>query len=152
MAVCTTLVTASPARPNFARGDPLLGAATCPTGVEFGLNAEESAAGAEGFRQWVEQGADGNIDLSDNFKGQISKTRDGVTFFACDYKSGGRGTYINGNLVQSVLPKDGYLDRKCGSSRAGYERSNDLTIGRTFLSPLSIESLSAHMVANKIVP
>jgi hypothetical protein len=72
IAACTALVTASPTQPISRRGDPLLGDATCPSGDQFGLNAEQAAAGAEGFRLWVEQGADGQIDLSGNFKGQIS--------------------------------------------------------------------------------
>lgn len=59
----------------------------------------------------------------------------GVTFFACDYKSNGQGSFITGNLVQQVLGGGAYLDAKCGTGRAGYERSNDLTIGRTFVSP-----------------
>ncbi|KAI6756051.1 hypothetical protein HG530_011787 [Fusarium avenaceum] len=135
IAACTALTAAQPTRSNSAgleARDDLLGPATCPSGDEFALDEEESASGAEGFKLWVEQGADGKIDLSGNFKGQISKTHNGVTFFACDYKSGGKGSYINGNLVQSVLRKDAYLDSKCGIGRAGYERSNDLTIGRTF--------------------
>ncbi|KAH6970218.1 hypothetical protein FAVG1_06845 [Fusarium avenaceum] len=135
IAACTALTAAQPTRSNSAgleARDDLLGPATCPSGDEFALDEEESASGAEGFKLWVEQGADGKIDLSGNFKGQISKTHNGVTFFACDYKSGGKGSYINGNLVQSVLRKDAYLDSKCGHGRAGYESSNDLSIGRTF--------------------
>jgi hypothetical protein len=57
-----------------------------------------------------------------------------VTFFACDYKSGAAGSFINGNLVQAVLGKGEYIDAQCGNARGGYERSNDLTIGRTFVS------------------
>ncbi|KAF5563259.1 hypothetical protein FNAPI_2761 [Fusarium napiforme] len=135
IAAYTTLAAASPTRSRSAglqARDDLLGPATCPEGDNFALNEEDAAAGAEGFKLWVEQGADGKIDLSGNFKGQISKTHKGVTFFACDYKSGGKVSYINGNLVQSVLRKDGYLDSKCGSGRGGYESSNDLSIGRTF--------------------
>ncbi|KAF5022458.1 hypothetical protein F66182_5494 [Fusarium sp. NRRL 66182] len=136
MTALTALTAAQPTRPNSAtlsiRQDDFLGKPTCPTGAEFEINKEDAWAGAEGFKLWIEQGADGMIDLSGNFKGQLSKTHGGVTFFACDYKSGQAGSYINGNLVQSVLRADGYLDSKCGAGRAGYERSNDLSIGRTF--------------------
>ncbi|KAJ3543273.1 hypothetical protein NM208_g3657 [Fusarium decemcellulare] len=135
IAACAALTAANPLWYNstklHARGDPLLGPATCPQGDQFALNAEDAAAGAEGFRLWIEQGADGRIDLSGNFKGQLSQTYKGVTFFACDYKDGS-GSYINGNLVQSVLRKNEYLDSKCGAGRGGYESSNDLSIGRTF--------------------
>lgn len=76
IAVCTALTAAQPARANSAnldiRGDPLLGPATCPDGDEFILNVEDCAAGAEGFKLWIEQGADGGIDLSGNFKSSLS--------------------------------------------------------------------------------
>ncbi|KAF4473000.1 hypothetical protein FALBO_108, partial [Fusarium albosuccineum] len=135
VAACTALTAAQPLGPNSVNlhaRDPLLGPATCPQGDQFSLNIEDAAAGAEGFRLWIEQGADGRIDLSGNFKGQLSQTHEGITFFACDYKGDGAGSYINGNLVQSVLRKNEYLDSKCGAGRGGYESSNDLSIGRTF--------------------
>lgn len=75
IAACTALSAGSPTRPNSAglqARDDLLGPATCPGGDNFALNEEDAAAGAEGFKLWVEQGADGKIDLSGNFKGQIS--------------------------------------------------------------------------------
>jgi hypothetical protein len=68
----TAFTALATAKPLSTRGDPLLGPATCPSGDQFALDGEDAAQGAEGFRLWVEEGADGNIDLSGNFKGQIS--------------------------------------------------------------------------------
>ncbi|KAF4944003.1 hypothetical protein FSARC_14793 [Fusarium sarcochroum] len=135
-ALCTALAAALPSGSSPAgfvtRADPVLGDATCPDGDKFDLNFDNSQYGAAVFSKWVDEGADGLIDLSGNFKGQLFKAYNGITFFACDYKSGDKGSFINGNLVSRVLGGDEYLDTKCGRGRGGYERSNDLVIGRTW--------------------
>ncbi|KAF9770568.1 hypothetical protein IL306_011876 [Fusarium sp. DS 682] len=136
VAAFTALATAHPAQSvpdNLqTRADPVLGPATCPSGDKFKLNENDAVEGAEAFKKWIESGADGKVHLSGNFKGNLGQTYGGITFFACDYKSGGAGSFINGNLVEAVLGKGQYLDVKCDNARGGYERSNDLTIGRTF--------------------
>lgn len=45
-----------------------------------------------------------------------------------------RAVLSPGNLVQQVLGDGAYIDASCGKGKAGHERSNDLTIGRTFVS------------------
>ncbi|KAJ4244593.1 hypothetical protein NW762_014449 [Fusarium torreyae] len=134
--LCTALAAALPSvsRPAglVTRSDPVLGGATCPTDDDFELNTDDAAWGAALFKQYVEGGADGLIDISGNFKGQLFQVYKGITFFACDYKSGSKGSFINGNLVSAVLGSGGYLDSKCGAGWGGYERSNDLSIGRTY--------------------
>ncbi|KAF4496666.1 hypothetical protein FAGAP_7157 [Fusarium agapanthi] len=88
IAACTALTAGSPTRPNSAglqARDDLLGPATCPDGDSFALNEEDAAAGAEGFKLWVEQGADGKIDLSV----QSVLRKDGYLDSKCGSGSGG---------------------------------------------------------------
>jgi hypothetical protein len=76
VAAFTALATAHPAQSKpeglHLRADPILGPATCPSGDKFALKEEDAVSGAETFRAWVDAGADGKVDLSGNFKGQIS--------------------------------------------------------------------------------
>lgn len=77
---------------------------------------------------------------------------DGVTLFACDYKVGRRGSVITPDLVRLALAEDGHLDRQCGKDNAGYERSNDLTIGRTFVSVAAARPSCRHSGIRSDIP
>ena len=59
---------------------------------------------------------------------------DDVTLFACDSKKKKKGSIITPNLVRQALAENGYIDSQCGKDNSGYESSNDLAIGRTFVS------------------
>lgn len=63
----------------------------------------------------------------------MQKTTGKVTIFACDRKKSG-GSIISSRLVSGATGAGGFIDTKCGVDNAGYESSNDLTIGRTFVS------------------
>ncbi|KAK8139037.1 hypothetical protein PG984_002417 [Apiospora sp. TS-2023a] len=114
-------------------GDPLMGPATCGIGGKARyLDHTDLAATVEKFASWVGSGADGQVDTAGNFHYKLHMDDDDVTLFACDSKSGNKGSIITPNLIRQALSESGYLDNQCGKDNSGYESSNDLTIGRTF--------------------
>ncbi|KAI1810467.1 hypothetical protein GGS20DRAFT_567360 [Poronia punctata] len=116
-----------------SRRDPVLGDPTCGVdGADTFLNHDDLGRAVDDFANWVASGADGQVNIAGNFRGGLSREWGEVLLFACDSKSGGQGSYISPELIRQVLEGGGYLDSQCKQDNAGYESSNDLTIGRTF--------------------
>lgn len=143
------------------RGDAQYSSPTCGVNkATHNLDHNDIQNATVAFGAWLDAGADGQVSGNGNFKGSLGvshshlpgylsgnlahvdihlwqKTTGQVTIFACDGKKSG-GSVISSRLVSGATGTGGYLDTKCGVDNAGYEQSNDLTIGRTFVSPFQI--------------
>ncbi|ETS78845.1 hypothetical protein PFICI_08698 [Pestalotiopsis fici W106-1] len=140
LATIALTTSASASAMNMRRAaDPIMGPATCGVGgKERYLDHDDLVKTVEEFAAWVERGANGQVDAAGKFHYSLHYDSDDVTLFACDYKSNSAGSVITGQLIRKALGSNGWLDQQCNTDNAGYERSNDLSVGRTFVSSYSL--------------